>query len=85
MNEQDKKEMRQIFNEGFEQLVLPNFDRIDKKLDQHTKILNEHTKILDYHTQDLDHIERKLDAEISWRDNASKRLKNLEITTGIIK
>lgn len=86
LDKNDFKQMRRVFNEGFTQLVLPNLDKIYKKLDEHSKILgehsktlNEHSKILDYHSQDLDRIERKLDAEIDWRDDASKRIKNLEL------
>lgn len=99
MKEQDKKEIRQIFNEGIEQLILPHFDEIIDKLDEHTKILDEHTKILGEHTkildkhtkildghgQDLWQIEHKLDAEVNWRDSASKRLKRVEIKLGMVK
>jgi len=92
MREQDKKEIRQIFNGGIEQLVLPHFDEILDRLDEHTKILDEHTKILDEHTkildghgQDLWRIEHKLDAEVDWRDSASKRLKRVEIKLGLVK
>jgi len=83
MKEQDKKEIREIFNEGIEQLVLPRLDEILDKQDEHSKILEEHTKILEGHGQDLDRIERKIDAEISWRDDASKRLKQVEIELGL--
>lgn len=90
MNQQDKKEIRQIFNEGFEQLVLPHFDNIYKNFDDIHKTIGDIRK--DMATKqdiedlinDFGSMNRKLDAEISWRDDASKRLKKIEIKTGIV-
>ena len=92
MKEQDKKEIRQVFNEGFTQLVLPQFDAINKRFDKVEKRLDKVEdklgnveKSIDYLQQDVTTIDRKLDAEISWRDDASKRIKQLEINTGLVK
>ena len=54
MKEKDKKEIRLIFNEGIERLILPHFDKIYKILDEHLTILNKHSKILDEHSKILD-------------------------------
>lgn len=88
MEEKDKKEIRQIFNEGFEQLSLPLFDKILKDIGEIKQDMVEAKKDLkivkadvEYLNQDVDKINRKLDAEISWRDDTSKRLKKLETAT----
>ena len=95
MKEQDKKEIRQIFNEGFTQLVLPILDDIYKNMATKKDVadirkematkkdledLKEDVVII---RDDVNSINRKLDAEISWRDDASKRLKKVEIKTGL--
>lgn len=103
MKTQEKKEIRQIFNEGFTQLVLPLIDDIHKNMATKQDIANirkematkkdiaeireematkEDIKDL---SNDFDSINRKLDAEISWRDGASKRLKKVEIKTGLVR
>lgn len=92
MKEQDKKEIRQIFNEGFEQLVLPHFNVIYKNMDdmkkdisdikKDLKVVKEDIIIL---TDDVGSINRKLDVEIAWRDDASKRLKRVETKLGFAK
>jgi len=88
MKEQDKQEFKQIINEGFEQLVLPQFDRIyhematKKELREVKESLEEK---LDAIENDVGNIGRKLDAEIDWRDKASKRLKTVEAKLGFAK
>lgn len=82
MKEQDKKEIRQIFNEGFEQLILPQFDIIYKNIDDIKKNMATKKDIEDL-SNDIGSINRKLDGEIAWRDDASKRLKKVEIKTGL--
>jgi len=92
MKEQDKKEIRQIFNEGLEQLVLPILDDIHKEISGVKKdvqgvkkdIIDIKEDISDLQT-DVASIDRKLDAEIIWRDDASKRLKKVEVKLGFAK
>ena len=84
MKERDKKEIRQIFNEGLEQLVLPILDDIYKNIGDIKK--NMATKgDLQVVSNDVDSINRKLDAEITWRDDASKRIKKVEVKLGFVK
>jgi len=92
MKEQDKKEIRQIFNEGLEQLVLPILDDIYKNMATKKDLENMVTK-KDFEElkddvgiirTDVDSINRKLDSEIAWGDDASKRLKKVEIKTGLV-
>jgi len=92
MKEKDKKEIRLIFDEGIEQLILPHFDKmykrfnqIDKRFDKIENILGEHSEILEEHSDDLARIERKLNVEIDWRDEASKRIKKIELKIGAAK
>lgn len=93
MKEQDKREIRQIFNEGLEQLVLPILDDIYNKMatkedlknmttKKDLKDLKEDVKVIG---NDVDSIKRTLNAEISWRDDASKRLKKVEVKLGFAK
>jgi len=82
MKDQDKKEIRQIFNEGLEQLVLPILDDIyknmatKKDLEAVRKELKEDIGVVQ---ADVESIDRKLNAEVAWRDDASKRLKQMEV------
>lgn len=85
MKEKDKKEIRLIFDEGIEQLILPHFDKIYNKLEEHSKILNEHSKILEEHSDSLTRIEKKLNVEIDWRNEAAKRIKKVELKLGMTK
>lgn len=89
---QFEKQMRQVFNEGIEQLILPHFERIYKRLDNHDKRFDSHDKrfneindTLQDHTQRLGQIERKLDAEIDWRDEANKKISKVENQLELIK
>jgi len=99
MNEQDKKDIRQIFNEGLEQLVLPHFENIDKKFESIGRKFEKVNKDLEGIKKDVSdikddisvlqvdvtNIDKKLDAEIAWRDDASKRLKKVEVKLGFAK
>ena len=90
MKEQDKKEIRQIFNEGLEQLVLPILDDIYKNMATKKDIKDIRDEMatkkdIEDISTDVDSINRKLDAEIAWRDDASKRLKKVEIKTGLAR
>ena len=78
MTGQDKKEIRQIFNKGIEQLILPHFESIDKRFEENQR---EHEDL----ANSIDTINRKLDSEIDWRDDASKRLKKVEVKLGFVK
>lgn len=74
MKTQDKKEIRQIFNEGLEQLVLPILDDIYSKMATKKDLENMATKEdVQALSNDVDSINRKLDAEIDWRDESDKR------------
>ena len=74
MNAQDKKEIRQIFNEGLEQLVLPILDDIYEKmatkedLEATKKELKEDIAAVG---ADVDSVKRTLNAEIGWRQGRS--------------
>ncbi|MBU0999561.1 hypothetical protein KKG24_04680 [Patescibacteria group bacterium] len=91
MKEQDKREIRQIFNEGFEQLILSHFDNLYKSIDEIKKNMATKKDIEDVRGDiatlqtDVENIDRKLDTEISWRDGASKRLKKVEVKLGFAK
>jgi len=85
MKEQDKKEIRQIFNEGLEQLVLPILDDIYKNMatkEDLQKVKKELKGDIVAVGNDVDIVNRKLNAEIQWRDDASKRLKRVEVKLG---
>ena len=88
MNDRDKKDIRQIFNEGIEQLVLPILDDIYKNMatKKELHVLKQELKgdISDVHN-DIGSIDSKLNAEILWRDKAEKRIKNVEIKLEIAK
>jgi len=85
MKEQDKREIRQIFNEGFEQLILPHFDNIYKRFDDIDKKFEKNEEDHIDLGNSIGRIEQKLDAEITWRDDASKRLKKVEVKLGFVK
>ncbi len=100
MIEQDKKEIRQIFNEGLQQLVLPILDDIYKNIgdirgnmatkedlkSMATKQDLEGVKEdIAFLQTDVDSINRKLDAEIGWRDSADKRIKKAEVKLGLVE
>ena len=91
MTAQDKKEIRQVINEGLEQLILPHFDNIYKNIDDIKKNMATKKDIEDVREDisalqtDFDSMNRKLDAEINWRDDASKRLKKVEVKLGFAK
>ena len=91
MKRQDKN--RQIFNEGFEQLILPHFETLYKSIDDVKKNMAAKEDIeklatkedLQILSNDVDSIKRTLNSEISWRDDASKRLKKVEVKLGFVK
>jgi tetrahydromethanopterin S-methyltransferase subunit B len=58
MKEKDKKEFINIFNEGFEQLILPHFEEIKTRLD---KVENR----LDDLETTVNKMDRKLDSVVS--------------------
>lgn len=105
MTKDDKKLMREVFNDGFDKLILPQFDRIYntmatkeeleivKKdvselkedvaaLKEGVSVLKEDVSII---KDDVEQINRKLDTEVAWKDEASIRLHKLELKTGITK
>lgn len=64
MKQQDLRQIRQLFNEGFEQVVLPDVERVDGELVEiNAKLTN---------------IDRKLDNTISRVDNHSVRIERIE-------
>lgn len=79
ITETDKKDIRLIFNEGIQQLVLPILDDIYEKMATKEDLKKMATKddINDL-ANHIDNIDRKLDAEIWWRDRAEKRIKKVE-------
>lgn len=85
MIETDKKEIKQIFNNGIEQLILPHFDNIYRRFDDIDKKFTENQKQHQDLSDSIDTIDRKLNAEIQWRDDASKRLKKVEVKLGFAK
>lgn len=85
MNLKDKQEIRQIFNEGITQLVLPRFDEIygeikeiKKDLKEAKTDIKEMKEDISYLQKDVASIDRKLYAETHWRDKAEKRIKKVE-------
>lgn len=98
MKDLSEQKIRKIFNEGFEQLVLPHFDSLYKSIDEikknmatkkelaivkkDVKGIKEDIKYIHY---DVDSIKRTLNAEVAWRDDASKRLKKIEVNIGLAK
>lgn len=90
MTIQDKKETRQIFNEGVVKVIMPVLDDILKNMatkkdiaELRAELKNEISETREDLSGQIDIINRKLDAEIAWRDDASKRLKRVEV--GIAK
>lgn len=88
MKEQDKREIREIFNQGIEQLVLPQLDKIYDEMATKKDLQKLDLKLreeIDGLGQKVERIDRKFDVEVDWRDRASKRLKNVEIELGLTK
>lgn len=85
MNEAERREYIEIFSEGFESIILPHFEDIYKKLEQHGQRFEQIEQILEEMNQHFDNIEshlnrmdRKLDAVVECQDNHGVRIKNLE-------
>jgi len=101
MKDLSENKIRQIFNEGLEQLVLPILDDIYKNMatkedikkireEMATKedlevVKKELKEDISFVQTDVDSIKRTLNAEVSWRDDASKRLKKIEVNIGLAK
>jgi len=86
MEEKDKKEFINIFNEGFEQVVLPHIERLDEKierLDEKIERLDEKVERLDEKVEKLsqensfehEKINRKLNSIIDRQDSCEETLK----------
>ncbi len=71
MKTQDKKEIREIFNEGITQLVLPLLDKIIEKQEDHSERFDD----VDYR---LNRMELKLDSNVKRFDNHDVRISRLE-------
>lgn len=97
MNREDKKEVQQIVNEGIAKVILPILDDILKNMATKEDIkeirkematkkdiedVREDISTLQTNFESMD---RKLDAEIEWRDDASKRLKKVETKLELVK
>lgn len=54
------------------------FDKMDKRFEQVDKRFDKVDEQLEDHTLRLNSIDRKLDAEVGWRDHADKRLSRAE-------
>ena len=92
MNPEDKKEIIQIFNEGFEKIILPQIvsintrldgidirlDRIEDKLDDHGNRLARIEVRLENHSHRLGRIEGKLDAVVDEQDRQSVEISALK-------
>ena len=85
MSKSSKEEFRQVFNEGFEQLILPHFDNIYRRFDDIDKKFENNEEDHINLGNSIVRIEQKLDAEITWRDDASKRIKKVEVKLGFAK
>lgn len=84
MTVQDKREIRHIFNEGIEQLILPILDDIYKNMATKKDLESLREDVAIVH-DDVDSIKKTLGAEVQWRDDASKRLKKVEVKLGFAK
>lgn len=90
MKDLSENKIKQIFNEGLEQLVLPILDDIyknmatKKDLEVVKKDVKEIKEDITFIQTDVDSIKRTLNTEVSWRDNASKRLKSVEVKLGLV-
>jgi hypothetical protein len=93
MKLEDKKEMIELFNEGFTNIVLPHIEKIYQILDKHNekfeKIdvdINEIKVVLEEHGDQLDSIDRKVEPQFRRTDEHDvvlekheKRIGRLEI------
>lgn len=92
MTEQDKKDMRQIFNEGFEAIVLPHIEELQEgqqRLEERQSRLEERQSQLEERQSELekgqDRIESTVDQiakvqeqEVTRSDHHERRIERLE-------
>ncbi len=85
MDSKERKEIINIFNEGFEQVVLPYIARIQEDIAGiHTEIDGIHgdltgiKDVLEDHSFRLDRIERKLNAVVARQDEQGVEIKQLK-------
>lgn len=72
------KQIRQVFNEGITELVLPQFDNVFTRLDRLKKVQSEHTENFENHSVHFDRIENYQRAIMERLDQHDERIKNLE-------
>ena len=86
MKDLSENKIRQIFNEGLEQLVLPILDDVFKNMATKKDLEKLATKEdIEMIHNDVGSIQRTLNAEVAWRDDASRRLKKIEVNIGLAK
>lgn len=71
MKQEDKKEIIELFNQGFEEVVLPYIARMQEDI----ATIKE---TLDDHTFRLDRVERKLNAVVDRQDEQGMEIKKLK-------
>lgn len=80
MNEKDKKEFINLFNQGFEEVVIPVIEGVRGEVKEVKQVLNEHTRTLEDHSNRFERIERKLDAVVERQDDQGTEIKKIKQT-----
>ncbi|MHB8840551.1 MAG: hypothetical protein ACYC56_01975 [Candidatus Aquicultor sp.] len=78
MNPEERKEIINIFNEGFEQVVLPYIARIQEDIAGMHLEISEIKDVLEDHSLRFDRIERKLNAVVARQDEQGIEIKQLK-------
>jgi len=78
MKPEDKKEIMNLFNQGFEEVVIPYLARMQEDIAQIKEDITEIHEKLDDHTFRLDRVERKLNAVVDRQDEQGLEIKKLK-------
>lgn len=68
-----------ILADFFEQMILPNFDRIDKKLEEHDKRFENIEAHLDEHDRRFDKLDDRLDRHSNMFEKHEKEITSLKL------
>ena len=75
----DKKEIKEIFNEGLTEVVIPVLDKIINKLDEHTAILEQHSKDISILKGDVTDVQLTVNRIETWQKTEVERVDDHEV------